>query len=1064
MEEHKEEVLDQFYEQIRSIILTRQHPVTGLLPASTAISIHGDYTDAWVRDNVYSIMAVWALSLAYKNTGSNSARQFELEHSTINLMRGLMRAMMRQSHKVEAFKSSLALHDALHAKYDTETGLTVVGDHEWGHLQIDATSLYLLMLAQMISSGLPIITSQHEIDFIQNLIYYIERAYRTPDYGIWERGEKTNIGYVELNASSIGMAKAALEALSGFDLYGKHNQDNARRIQVIPDNLAQASITLSALLPRESNTKEIDAALLSITGYPAFAVREHGLRSRVKDKIRKKLGGKYGYKRFLRDGHQTVLEDEHRHYYNPEELKKFEDIESEWPLFYTYEYLDAIFRGDQKEAASFKSKIESVLVKKDGKRLLPELYFVPLESVAAEKKNPGSQKRTPNNNVPLVWAQSLYLMASLLESGHISTQDIDPIGLHARPDTRDPEIHLLLVAENRLTKEKLDKVGIQSETIESLNPYHLIMPEDMAYVFNYLGHNDTLKLSGRDRRRIKTLATSRLYHVNEHPFICLSLFFLQREFYLAYDIPFLISRFKSELTFIHRHWNQEGNPLVAIWITEDMITSNQGVLVDLLQDVSRGSLENISIRTGSFEILKEGAAIERINIGHHFDQKQFVGLEGFKTPDKLEYEVEHRPITNEEALTIEVIQDPSILEQMLKKTRNLYRQIEIISNIAYISGLHHEITIEKEPVTVKEIINEIYEAAGKRKLWSVVRQAAGLLGKIDINLQASVSTLLLQQKIIQVGKAFSDHSLIIRPLPFGELMEKINEFCRDDMRDRVLTQEILVYLSNLMKSNPELFKDIITIRVSYIILLITGYIAREQNLHQEDANDALMHMAPSELELRVKTVLEQYSDIGQVLKKLESIHVVDDGEGLKWVNNLGLETLETPDEGWMTWRQSTGTLSRLGKQFYKLVWELLEHTDAIIIGDKLDPRNRLESKVVLSDMTSGEKAFELRIEHLLNKIIAPEYRQLTMEALIVLSHFTEQNPDLYIDDHVSFDVINGHAVRIAFLDYHPELEANYQDHKAEAWTFFYGLPPAETSTYTARALQYLMAEEPQPST
>ena len=64
--------------------------------------------------------------------------------------------MMRQAQKVEWFKSSLALHDALHAKFDTATGLTVVGDHDWGHLQIDATSLYLLILAQMTASGLPV--------------------------------------------------------------------------------------------------------------------------------------------------------------------------------------------------------------------------------------------------------------------------------------------------------------------------------------------------------------------------------------------------------------------------------------------------------------------------------------------------------------------------------------------------------------------------------------------------------------------------------------------------------------------------------------------------------------------------------------------------------------------------------------------------------------------------------------------------------------------------------------------------------------------------------------------
>jgi len=33
-----------------------------LLPASTAITAHGDYTDAWVRQ-VYSILAVWGLGL-----------------------------------------------------------------------------------------------------------------------------------------------------------------------------------------------------------------------------------------------------------------------------------------------------------------------------------------------------------------------------------------------------------------------------------------------------------------------------------------------------------------------------------------------------------------------------------------------------------------------------------------------------------------------------------------------------------------------------------------------------------------------------------------------------------------------------------------------------------------------------------------------------------------------------------------------------------------------------------------------------------------------------------------
>ncbi len=133
--------LDDYYRQIKAVILNRQNPITGLLPASTAITAHGDYTDAWVRDNVYSILAVWGLALAYRKVDNDNGRRFELEHSVVKLMRGLLFSMMRQAHKVERFKHTQSLLDALHANYNTQTGDIVVGDEQWGHLQLDATSL-----------------------------------------------------------------------------------------------------------------------------------------------------------------------------------------------------------------------------------------------------------------------------------------------------------------------------------------------------------------------------------------------------------------------------------------------------------------------------------------------------------------------------------------------------------------------------------------------------------------------------------------------------------------------------------------------------------------------------------------------------------------------------------------------------------------------------------------------------------------------------------------------------------------------------------------------------------
>ncbi|KAJ3067688.1 hypothetical protein HK102_007361, partial [Quaeritorhiza haematococci] len=68
------ERLDQFYHEVTTIILSKQNPATGLIPASVAVTTHGDYRDAWVRDNVYSIMAVWGLALAYRRIDDDCGR------------------------------------------------------------------------------------------------------------------------------------------------------------------------------------------------------------------------------------------------------------------------------------------------------------------------------------------------------------------------------------------------------------------------------------------------------------------------------------------------------------------------------------------------------------------------------------------------------------------------------------------------------------------------------------------------------------------------------------------------------------------------------------------------------------------------------------------------------------------------------------------------------------------------------------------------------------------------------------------------------------------------------
>ncbi|KAF9173211.1 hypothetical protein BGX21_004454 [Mortierella sp. AD011] len=606
--------LDYYYRSINAVILNRQNPTTGLIPASTAVTSHGDYRDAWVRDNVYSIMAVFGLALAYRRIDDDEGRAYELEHAVIKLMRGLLFSMMRQVHKVEEFKKTQALNDCLHAKYNTATGDTVVGDSEWGHLQIDATSFFLLALAQMTASGILIVYTTDEVDFVQNLVFYIERAYRTPDYGIWERGNKINHGEPELNSSSIGMAVAALQAINGINLFGSRGGPSSV-IHVLPDEITRNYTTLHSALPRESNSKEIDAALLSVIGFPAFAVGDAKLVERTRNEIIEKLGGKYGCKRFLRDGHQTVLENTSRLHYDAQELKIFEDIECEWPLFFTYFILDGLFSENESQVEEYRAKLEPLIIDSatlvdfgqfisdsvsesedsrgprtpstpgfatpgsDGKLpehipLIPELYYVPQHLVEAEKKDNHTQARVANDNLPLVWANSLHTLGNLIYENLLSVAEIDPLGrrFNARKTrANDTVVQIVLLAEDTNLQSMLNMYGLETQTMDQVHPITVSHPQGLKEVYGALGNNAKLGLSGRPKRPIGSLGTSRLYRVQGHLYAFTPHFMDNEEFYLTSDNDYLISIFEQELAFVRQYWVNPGRPTMTILLTHAML-------------------------------------------------------------------------------------------------------------------------------------------------------------------------------------------------------------------------------------------------------------------------------------------------------------------------------------------------------------------------------------------------------------------------------------------------------------------------------------------------------------
>ncbi|MGR6874312.1 glycoside hydrolase family 15 protein [Pseudomonas sp. HK3] len=825
--------LDAFYSNISATILAKQDPITGLFPASTAINEHGNYQDAWVRDNVYSIQAVWGLALAYESADIDSQRTYLLNHSVVRLMRGLLVSMMRQAEKVETFKHNQDPLFALHAKYDTPTGATVVDDDKWGHLQFDATAIYLIMLVRMISAGLDIILSVDEVNFIQNLIHYIGPAYRTGDYGIWERGNKINNGRREINASSVGMVKSALELLNGFNLFGKDGAELGV-VHVIDDEIARARTTLQNLLPRESVSKEVDAALLSIIGYPAFSVEEPEIAALTNQKVLDKLAGEYGCKRFLLDGHQSVLEDHSRFYYKDDELKNFKDIESEWPLFYTYLYLNSLFNQNLILADEYYKKLESLAVEQNGQMLLPELYYVPLENVEAEKQTPHSQKRTANNNLPLVWAQSLFYLARLLHEKLISPEQLDPQNLSKRTrSVQARSVHVCLIASDASVQNILNKQGITSNLESELTDITLCATEQLLNVYSRLGSNKRLGLTGRPMRVLRSMATSRLYEINDQKYLFLPNFQYQKSrFYMSLDNNLFAQRILSEANYLSRHWQSEKDPVMTMYVDQSMLNANtkENVLT-LFKDLSTSQGH---VRLGNLVEFLPKINTEVINGLESFDLIQY--HPGYDALDNglLTFKHEKTVSIDVSALTI-WSQDVSLAQMMVKlsQSENLYEQVLLLSLLERRFTSQQVMTINNQDVSLKDLIKEVYAKSCQLRLWSLVRQCAGLLDIYHQELSSALSEILARQKHLVLGRGYSGYKVIADSMESDALYHEIAACCGQDPKEKSLIQEILIHLATIIRSEPLLFKNVAALRTTDLLLMLTSEMSDEQHETQD---------------------------------------------------------------------------------------------------------------------------------------------------------------------------------------------------------------------------------------
>ncbi|KAF6776859.1 hypothetical protein AHF37_03649 [Paragonimus kellicotti] len=629
---------------------------------------------------------------------------------------------------------------------------------------MDCVGLFVIQLAQMIASGLQVVYTRDEVAFMQNLVFYLERAYRIPDYGMWERGTKQNRNMVELNASSIGMAKAALECIAGLNVYGAEGSHSSILLMDI-DAHSRNRIILSNLLPRESASKGCDASLMPTLCWPAYAASKTEPSEPVLERCLSRLKGQYGFRRFTRDGYATVLD--RNTLYQPGELMKFQGIESEWPMFFAYMAIEHCMNNEFEKALEYDRLLQPLLVHPVSETYpwLPKFFYVPQEDLEKERNCRGSVVRKSSFRLPgesfFLWGQAVYLISQLLIHHCLDASDLDPLG-------RCP------------AWSKNFGSPTHGKALLVIWP-----PDQLVRVGKFMGCSENLGLSGRPPRPVGQLGTCRFYRISGLTVLCYPLLFEAQDFYLLHDMQVVIDEVKTDFKFLSDWWRLRGRPTFCFLIKEDMVN-----LDDLPKEVGAIYAGGLKAKNSTNVNVPSGAEV--IRIMHAMDRSRFRQC----TDEKL---IDHVFYPSDDAYSLS--NRAAVLHELLER-----------------HGLDHIVVTSDHRCSVRDCLTDLSRVAGIQQAWCVVRLCAALLAQFVNSLAPSLSIILVCGKQVTVGVAQGPEVLVNKPLNPDELYKVLRETVYPhDQVQFSLQQELILWVSSLLTSDQNLFNGIKFIRLGWLV-------------------------------------------------------------------------------------------------------------------------------------------------------------------------------------------------------------------------------------------------------
>ncbi|NXS37800.1 KPBB kinase, partial [Pomatostomus ruficeps] len=634
----------------------------------------------------------------------------------------------------------------------------------------------------------------------------------------------------------------------------------------------------------------------------------------------------------------------------------------------------------------------------------------------------------------------LYFCSHLLSADKlVSPKDLDPIGRYVPPQDQrnvsmrfsnqgplenDLVVHVALIAESQRLQVFLNTYGIQTQTPQQVEPIQIWAQKELVKAYFHLGVNEKLGLSGRPDRPIGCLGTSKIYRILGKTVVCYSIIFDLSDFYMSQDVMMLIDDIKNALQFIKQYWKMHGRPLFVVLIREDNIRGSRfSPILDMLAAFRKGVVGGVKVHVDRVQTLISGAVVEQLDFLRITETEEAPVFKSLEELDLPKHSKVKRQSSTPNASELEQQPDVNINDWKNKSTYEILQKLNDCNCLAS-QALLSSILLKREGPnfitkegTVAEHIERIYRRAGSRKLWSVVRFAASLLGKLVDSLAPSITNVLVQGKQVTLGAFGQEEAVISNPLSPAVIKNMIYEKCQlQDEREAVVQQELVIHIGWIISNSPELFSGMLKIRIGWIIHAMQYELKiRAGDMPAKD----LYQMSPSEVKQLLLDILQP----------------------------------QQPGRSWLNRRQLDGALNRTPAGFYDRVWQILERTpNGLIVAGRFLPQ-----QPTLSDMTMYEMNFSLLVEDMLQNIDQPQYRQIIVELLMVISVILERNPELEFQDKVDLDKV----VQEAFHDFQKDHSSPKGAENQDDMTAFYNTHPLGkkgTCSYLSKAVITLLLE------